>query len=109
MGRYRQAEYIRLDDDHPEWKVLDDAEIRARYWMYFRDDVAMARAVAYWRRLIAPVATLVEWLNRKLAGKQPGLTQNPTHASDRTQVGTTGRLDVKTAQTGAQHTNERQQ
>lgn len=48
-------------------------------------------------------AVLDDWQERN----PPAAPNLATHASERAQVGTTGRLDAKTAQTGAQHTNER--
>lgn len=68
MDKRREAEYDRLTEDHPGWTNLPYNKIRSRYWMYFRDDVTMARTAAYWRRAKTPLVRFVDWLNRKLGG-----------------------------------------
>ena len=67
----RREEIKRLDADHPEWKLLPNDEMHSQFWMYFRDDIAAARAEVYFRRLkiqvVVKLSPLVNWLNRTLS------------------------------------------
>ena len=67
-----RKEFERLNADHPEWIELSSDDIYHRYWMYFADRVAFARAEVHRRRLVAAmngpleriVCSLTKFLNR---------------------------------------------
>ena len=70
-----RKEFERLDADYPEWKYLRHNAVYSRYWMYFADRVALARAEVHRRRLVAmftvtltpTLDAITKFLNRRRA------------------------------------------
>jgi hypothetical protein len=76
MDKKELAEYVRLDIDHPGWKVMSQNELVTTYWMYFSERVAWVRVVAIVRRdVVKPLARIVNAASDAL----DSLTGRPKH------------------------------